>query len=162
MSISLRLAQPGDNAFLYAVYASTRADEMALTGWDAAQQESFLQMQFNAQWQYYHAQYPEAVYQVIHQDGVDMGRMIVDRSGENILMMDIALLPEYRGRGTGTTLIQGLMEEAGRSGKGLRLHVEFFNRALRLYERLGFSKIGATGIYYELEWRRSLEGVKTN
>jgi ribosomal protein S18 acetylase RimI-like enzyme len=45
------------------------------------------------------------------------------------------------------------MAEASQVGKPMRLHVEFFNRALRLYERLGFSKIGEIGVYYEMEWR---------
>jgi ribosomal protein S18 acetylase RimI-like enzyme len=135
------------------VYASTRADEMALTGWTRAQQEAFLQMQFNAQRQYYLQEYPTAEYHILQRDGVDIGRLIVNRADGEILLMDIALLPEHRSGGIGTALIQDLMAEAAQAGKPMRLHVEFFNRALRLYERLGFSKIGEIGVYYEMEWR---------
>ena len=35
----------------------------------------------------------------------------------------------------------------------LPLHAEIFNPAQRLYERLGFSKIGMDGIYFKMEWR---------
>jgi ribosomal protein S18 acetylase RimI-like enzyme len=30
--------------------------------------------------------------------------------------------------------------------------VELFNRALRLYERLGFRRVGDHGPYYLMEW----------
>jgi ribosomal protein S18 acetylase RimI-like enzyme len=135
------------------VYASTRADEMAITGWTAAQQEAFLQMQFHAQRQYYLQEYPSAEYHVIQRDGVDIGRQIVNRTNSEILLMDIALLPEYRNGGIGTALIQDLMAEAEQAGQPLRLHVEFFNPALRLYERLGFTRTGEMGVYFEMERR---------
>jgi ribosomal protein S18 acetylase RimI-like enzyme len=70
-----------------------------------------------------------------------------------MLLMDIALLPEYRSHGIGTALIKDLMAEAAQAGRPLRLHVEFFNQALRLYERLGFARMGEMGLYYEMEWR---------
>jgi ribosomal protein S18 acetylase RimI-like enzyme len=152
--VALRPVQPEDAAFLYEVYASTRADEMAITGWTAAQQEAFLQMQFKAQRQYYLHEYPSAEYHVIQRDGVDIGRQIVNRTDGEILLMDIALLSEHRNGGIGTTLIRDLMAEAEQTDRPLRLHVEFFNRAVRLYERLGFSKIGDVSVYFEMEWRQ--------
>ncbi len=39
-----------------------------------------------------------------------------------------------------------------RTGVPVRLHVETFNRALRLYERLGFRPIAESSIYLEMEW----------
>jgi len=152
-SVALRPVQPEDDAFLYRVYASTRADEMAITSWTAAQQGAFLQMQFHAQRQYYLEQYPTAEYHIIQHNGVDIGRLIVNRADDELLLMDIALLLEYRNGGIGTALIQDLMAEAAQAGKPMRLQVEFFNRALHLYERLGFSKTRDTGVYLEMEWR---------
>ncbi len=153
MAVTLRPAQVEDEVFLFELYASTRADEMALVNWDAAQQDAFLKMQFNAQTQYYRMQFPEAEYQIIMRDGQAIGRLIVDRSEGVLLLMDIALLPESRGMGIGTALIRDLQAQAAEAGKPMRLHVEIFNRALRLYERLGFHPISESGIYYELEWR---------
>jgi ribosomal protein S18 acetylase RimI-like enzyme len=66
--------------------------------------------------------------------------------------MDIALLPEYRNAGIGARLIRDLQNEAAQTGRSLRLHVETFNPALRLYERLGFHSVSASGIYLEMEW----------
>ncbi len=111
--------------------------------WSAAQQEAFLRMQFDAQRQSYALQSPAAEYQMILSDGRAIGRLIVDRSGDEILLMDLALLPEGRGAGAGTALVAALQDEASRAGKPLRLHVEFFNPALRLYQRLGFQIRGA-------------------
>jgi len=149
----LRSVRAEDELFMRRLYASTRADEMALTGWPVEQQDTFLQMQFNAQRQYYCEQFPAADYQIIQCAGTDIGRLIVWRAANEMLLMDIALLPEYRNHGIGTALIEGLMAEAAQTGRPLRLHVEFLNPALRLYERLGFAKIGEMGIYSELEWR---------
>ena len=48
VGVTLRPACADDEGFLLALYASTRQDEMAAWGWDAAQQEMFLRMQFLA------------------------------------------------------------------------------------------------------------------
>ncbi|MGB8644869.1 MAG: GNAT family N-acetyltransferase [Anaerolineae bacterium] len=153
MSIILRAARPEDDAFLLGVYASTRTEEMALVPWAGEQKQAFLQMQFNAQRESYRMQFPGAEDQVILQDAVPVGRIIVAREHDRIELMDIALLPAYRGAGIGTTLIRDLQAEAARGDKPLRLYVESYNPAHRLYERLGFSKIGEVTFYDEMEWR---------
>ncbi len=67
--------------------------------------------------------------------------------------MDIALLPEHRGAKIGTRLIGELQREAATAGKALSIHVEKFNAALRLYERLGFRVREDKGVYLLMEWR---------
>ncbi len=153
MPVTLRPVQTEDDAFLFQVSASTRAEEMALVDWSQEQKQAFLEMQFNAQRQHYLAYYPDARYHIILRDQVSIGRLIVNRSDEEILVIDIALLQEHRGAGIGTDLIRELQAEAAQTGKPLRLHVEVFNPAQRLYARLGFVKIAELGVYYELEWK---------
>ncbi len=153
MPVTLRPVQTEDDAFLFQVYASTRAEEMALVDWSQEQKQAFLEMQFNAQRQHYLAYYPDARYHIILREQVSIGRLIVNRSDEEILVIDIALLQEHRGAGIGTDLIRELQAEAAQTGKPLRLHVEIFNPAQRLYARLGFVKIAELGVYYELEWK---------
>ncbi len=148
--IALRLAEPADEPFLEAAYASTRAEEMAIVPWTAEQKRAFVQMQYRAQRLSYQNQYPHAQYYVIEQDREPVGRMIVDRSGATILLMDIALLPEHRNHGLGTMLINELTDEAGRERRPVQLHVEDFNPAKNLYERLGFVKTGEAGIYSQM------------
>src|SRR5205809_3586319 len=102
MPITLRSIRPEDETFLFQVYASTREEEMAVVAWDDEQKQAFLQMQFNAQRLSYQQQFPQAEYQVIQRGDVAAGRLIVDRSDEGVLLIDIALLPEHRNAGIGS------------------------------------------------------------
>jgi ribosomal protein S18 acetylase RimI-like enzyme len=153
VAYTLRPVQEEDQELLLEVYSSTRADEMALVPWDAAQKKTFLQMQFSAQHQYYQANYPGADFQIILVNNQLAGRIYADRRADEIRLMDIALLPEHRNRGIGSRLIKDLLAEAQQANKPVRIHVEKFNPALRLYERLGFSIIDDRGVYWFMEWR---------
>lgn len=153
MSVSLRPIRPGDEGFLYQVYASTRADEMALlVEWNDAQKEQFLQFQFTAQHTYYQQQFAQAAYDLILLDDQPIGRLYVDRPGNEIHIIDIALLPDYRNRGIGSALLHNLLAEAARAGLVVHIYVEQVNPALRLYTRLGFHVIANQGIYLLMEW----------
>ena len=142
-----------DGPFLEAVYASTRAEELAMVPWAAEQKSAFCRMQFTAQTEHYRQHYPTAAYFVIEHDGVGLGRLYVDRWEKEIRIMDITLLPGHRGAGNGTRLLRVLQEEARAAGKTLGIHVEKFNPALRLYERLGFRAKEDKGVYLLMEWR---------
>lgn len=152
MPINLRAATPDDEAFLYELYASTRAAELAAWGWDATQQRAFLDLQFRAQRAHY-AQYPNADARIILDDAQPIGRLFVTRSAQELRLVDIALLPAWRGQGIGARLINDLLAEAAQAGLPVRLHVEKSNPAQRLYQRLGFTLIGDAGPYYSMEWR---------
>lgn len=148
----LRPAGPGDAELLYRIYASTREDELAVVPWDAAQKETFLRMQFAAQDRYYHATFPAASYDLIISGEEVLGRLYVERGEAAWLVLDIALLPGHRGRGTGARLLTDLLAEAGAAAKPVQVHVERFNPAQRLYDRLGFRQIADEGVYLRLEW----------
>jgi ribosomal protein S18 acetylase RimI-like enzyme len=151
-SVTLRSIQPKDQDFLYQVYASTRTEELAVTDWDEGQKQGFLQMQFMAQHRHYQEHYPAAAFQVIVQHGQPIGRLYVDRWQHEIRIVDIALLPEHRGAGIGSSLLKDILAEGAQTGKPVTIHVEQFNPALRLYERLGFQKIGEVGVYFLMQW----------
>lgn len=151
-AITLRPIHAEDDAFLRRVYAGTRAAELAATGWDDAQQQAFLRMQFDAQHGYYQQEFADASYDVIEADGAAIGRLYVDRRADEIRIIDIALVPERRGAGIGGGLMRDLLAEVQRAGKPVRIHVERNNPALHLYERLAFVRTGDTGVYYLMEW----------
>ena len=151
--VSLRPVTPEDDAFLAAVYASSRAEELAITGWTEEQKAEFCRRQFEAQSEYYAANYSGAAFRVIERDGQPIGRLYVARWEKEIRIVDITLLPEARGTGIGTKLLRELQEEARAAGKSLTIHVERFNRALRLYEKLGFKQIEDKGVYLLMEWK---------
>jgi ribosomal protein S18 acetylase RimI-like enzyme len=142
-----------DADFLCAVYASTRKEEVAQTGWPPELQEKFLRMQFDAQTQSYAAQFPESEYAIVRSGDVAVGRIRIDRAGDEILLIDVGLLTEHRARGIGTFLMAKLMEEGRRNGKGIRLHVERFNPAMLWYQRLGFKTVQESEIYLEMLWQ---------
>ena len=79
--------------------------------------------------------------------GEPAGRLYVARWEDEIRIVDIALLPEHRGNGLGTSLLQELIEEADAAGKPLSIHVEQNNPARPLYARLGFEEAGEFGVY---------------
>jgi ribosomal protein S18 acetylase RimI-like enzyme len=70
--------------------------------------------------------------------------------------------PEHRNGGIGIFLLKELMAEAAAANKPVRIHVEKFNAALRLYDRLEFTPIEDKGVYLSLEWSpASSRQVKT-
>jgi ribosomal protein S18 acetylase RimI-like enzyme len=155
--ISLRQATAQDAEFFYRLYASTRWEELAQTNWSDEQKAQFCAMQFHAQTADYGANYPHAQFSVIERQGEPAGRLIVDRRERAIHIIDIALIPEMRGQGTGTHLLGELMNEATLAGQPLSIHVETFNPALRLYQRLGFRPIEDKGVYLLMEWTPGAE-----
>lgn len=149
--VELRPVEPGDEELLFRVYASTRAEELAVVPWDEARKDAFLRAQFGAQDRWYREHYTRARYDVVLIDGEPAGRLYVHRGAEEIRIVDIAFLPEHRGSGAGTSLLRDLLAEADASGKRVTIHVERLNPALRLYERLGFSVAEDKGVYLFLE-----------
>jgi ribosomal protein S18 acetylase RimI-like enzyme len=152
-AIALRPIASADEPFLRSVYASTRQQELAVVPWDDAQKTAFLRMQFDAQHAYYQEQYAGASFDVILVDGQPGGRLYVERISDEFRIIDIALLPEFCNRGIGSSLLRQLQAEARAAGKPLRIHVERFNPALRLYERLGFRQVADRAVYLFMEWR---------
>jgi ribosomal protein S18 acetylase RimI-like enzyme len=149
---NLRPATSVDTAFLFAVYASTRAEELGQTNWSAEQKTAFCSQQAQAQANHYRQHYPTAQYFIIESQQQPAGRLYVDHWEKEIRIMDIALLPSFRGKGIGTQLLRSLQNEAAEAGKLLSIHVESFNPAKRLYERLGFQVAEDKGVYQLMTW----------
>ena len=152
-ALHLRPATEADGAHFEAVYASTREEELALTGWGLEQKAQFCRQQFSAQTVHYRQHYPSAQISVIEYAENPAGRLYVERAAAAIDIIDIALLPAYRGLGIGTALLTGLQQEARAAGQPLRIYVEKFNRALALYRRLGFVIQSEGEIYLSAVWQ---------
>jgi ribosomal protein S18 acetylase RimI-like enzyme len=151
----LRPATEADRPFLVDLYASTRADELALVDWDDDAKRAFVEHQFSAQDAHYREHYDGAAFEMIEIDGERAGRLYVHRGQEDIRIMDIALAPEFRRRGIGTALVEQLMAEAESSGRSLSIHVEINNPARALYDRLGFVPEGTHGVYVLMRWAQA-------
>src|SRR5579884_1654427 len=153
MPLTLRPYRPEDQDFLFQLYISTRAQEFAGLGWPEAQLEMFLRTQFNAQQSWYNTVYAQAEHQIVEQDGQCIGRLMVRREKDSVLLVDIALLAEHRRQGIGSTLLHELIQQCAQEGATLRLQVLKSNPAQRLYERLGFSKTDEDQMYVQMERR---------
>lgn len=151
--VALRPITDADLPFLERVYASTRTEELAQTDWGDAQKAAFLSFQFQAQHRHYATHYTDAEFLVVERDAAAVGRLYLHWRREELRIVDIALLPEARGDGLGTTLLEALQAAATAQRKRVSIHVERMNPAMRLYLRLGFRKAGEHGIYDLMEWR---------
>jgi ribosomal protein S18 acetylase RimI-like enzyme len=159
--VDLRPAAPADDPFLARLYASTRQQELAVLPWTEEQKSAFLLQQYTAQSAHYAKHYADASFQVVLVDGEPAGRLIVARWEGEIRIVDISLMPEHRGRGIGTSLLRPLLEEGTTTGAAVSIHVERFNPALRLYERLGFVQAADEGVYLRMERPPRGDQVKT-
>lgn len=140
-----------DEAFLRSLYATTRADEIALTGWNPAQADAFLRMQFDMQRAHYRRHFADAAFLIVALDGQPIGRLYVHYTPQDVRVLDIALMPEMRGKGIGRRLLEGVLAEAARLKAPVTLHVSVGSPARRLYERLGFRIVKDDGINYFME-----------
>ena len=153
LGIGFRPAEDTDLAFLFEVYAATRTEELAATAWPQEIQQAFLRQQFDAQHRHYRAHYPDAEWLVVRQEGRDIGRLYLEAWPSQYRIIDIALLPEARGRGIGGAILTDLLAMAAAAGKAVSIHVEKNNPALALYRRLGFAITEDKGVYDLMEWR---------
>lgn len=148
--LGLREIVAADRMFLREVYAGTRQDELAPLGWSREHVDAFIDMQFESQQRDYWGNYDTSRFQVVTCDGIDAGRLYVERRADELRVVDITLLPGFRGRGIGARLFEQLFDEADADGLAVRIHVEHDNPAQRLYLRLGFAFIGQPGPVYRL------------
>jgi RimJ/RimL family protein N-acetyltransferase len=164
--LHLRTITIDDQETLCQIYSGTRTEELAqLTDWTAGQKEAFLRSQFMAQHTYYQNNYEGANFWVIESRAKIIGRLYLHTHYEaaSMRIIDIALLPEWRNNGIGTQILLDVMESAGIMNRPLTIHVESFNRAMRLYKKLGFVLISRTnGVYHLLEWKSSPQASRKN
>ena len=158
-SVLLRPETPEDEPFLRHLYGTTREMEMQVVQWSEEQKREFLDMQFRAQASHYREHYPDCEFLVIELEGERAGRLYIDRMEDEIRIVDIALLPAYRGGGIGGRMMAQILEEARAGGKKVSIYVEYFNPARRLYDRLGFRALDTNGVYYRMQWLPEAEAV---
>ncbi len=157
MDLSFRPIRSEDRAFLERLYATTRESELARLPWSEAEKSAFLKMQFEAQHKFYSETFEGARFDLIERASEPIGRLYVDTRPDEIRLIDIALLPEQRGCGLGTALMNDLMNQARARALPLTLHVESFNPARLLYQRLGFATLRTDGVHHLMRWDASLE-----
>jgi RimJ/RimL family protein N-acetyltransferase len=158
VEITRRSVCEADRPFLFEIYASTRAAELAMTPWTAEQKQLFLTMQFNAQIAGYSETHPQATHEIISAAGRPVGRLYLSRLPDCLHILDITIAPESRNAGIGTQVLREILEEADRVNKPVNIYVESYNPSLHLFERLGF-RLAAQDSFQLLLERRPVAGA---
>lgn len=148
----LRDEVESDRDFVDELYTAIRWDELAAIPWPDAAKRAFLRDQSRLQADHYRRNYPGAALCVVECDGAAVGRFYLYASAGEYRLMDIALVPAWRGRGHGGRMLAALMAAARAERRQITLHVEPNNPAQRLYARLGFELIEDRGVYHFLGW----------
>jgi GNAT superfamily N-acetyltransferase len=154
---ALRPREDQDLPFLCELYACTREEELRPVPWAPAQKRAFLSEQFSRQHTHYLQHYPQAQWWIVTFGGSPVGRLYLACTKLDSRIMDVSLLDAHRNRGVGTALMRSVVEDAQTAGVQASLHVEPFNRALRLYLRLGFVHKETRGVYLYMERPCSVE-----
>jgi GNAT superfamily N-acetyltransferase len=150
---NLRDETAEDEAFLRRLFFATREAEFTPLGLPTAQLEMMLGMQFNAQRGQYRAMFPTCDWRVVEHQGEPIGRIYVARLPHALHLVDVALLPEWSGKGIGGKLLEGLIADARAAGLPVELTVRPENPARTLYLRKGFVDLGWQGVDLAMEWR---------
>jgi ribosomal protein S18 acetylase RimI-like enzyme len=121
-----------------------------VVGWD----EYRMDMHFARQWNL-------SEVSIVTLNGRDIGWMQRRPDREATSLLNLFLLPAYRGRGIGATILQQVLAQAGKRGKAVTLSVMKRNRALGFYQRHGFvvTQEGSHEFTMRCEPRRSARGV---
>ncbi|MDO8878244.1 MAG: GNAT family N-acetyltransferase [Pseudolabrys sp.] len=149
---ALRRETDDDLPFLMRLFASTRERELAPMPWSTEQKRDFLASQFEAQSRHYRTFIAGGDYLLVEHHGAGAGRLYLDMRRTSLHIVDIALMPDWRGKGLGTAILEALQDFGRMRGMAIGIFVEKFNPALRLYRRLGFAEIADHDVYLEMEW----------
>ncbi|GGO81514.1 N-acetyltransferase GCN5 [Marinobacterium nitratireducens] len=158
----LRRQQDADYPFIERLYASTRAAEMASCGWPPVAVAEFLRHQCQLQYLHYRDHFPDAEFWIVERQGTAIGRLYLSWGDTTLQLIDIALLPEHRGKGIGSALLDMLLTRADKHQLAVGLHVEIDNPARLLYLRLGFETLNDEGLYLRMQRAAASRGCNTS
>jgi ribosomal protein S18 acetylase RimI-like enzyme len=150
--VTTRPSDDTDTVFMFELYASTRPDGLVDTGWSAFRGQASVHMHAQAEEDDLDSRHPELSRMTVDVDGIRVGRLLVSRAETSWQLVDISLLPRWRGHGIGTQLLTELLAEAKAASQRVHLEAAKTNPSIRLYERLGFGDLTDRGMHWGLTW----------
>ena len=150
--IALRPLAESEQDFWRAVFFDVSRDYFAILNLPENDLHQLLEAQYRAQTKHYAEYYPQAANSVILFENERAGRVILSTEEDDLHLIDIAVVKNFRNRGIGTQVLRWLFEESRRTKLPIRFYVEKNNRAFRLYERMGFLKIADLESHHQMQW----------
>ena len=153
LGIRLRAAATDDLPLLAAIYGSTREEELRPVPWSTEEKRAFSDWQSRQQEAHYALHYAGAERLVIErresseEPSSPIGRLYVHTTAAEVRLMDVTLMTDRRNQGLGTRLVTELLRYADSLKRPVSLHVEPFNPAKQMYERMGFMVVETRGVY---------------
>jgi GNAT superfamily N-acetyltransferase len=143
MRLTTRLATASDAAFAREAHHGAYRDVVLAQfgAWDDADQDRY----FANDWR-------DAKFDVILCDDTPCGYAAVEYRPDDVRVRELVIHPRWQGQGIGTAFLKRVMESAAQRGLPVRLGTFHRNRALKLYQRLGFREFGRTQTHVLLEW----------
>lgn len=152
MDDKIRTATPDDHDLIYTLKSqSVRPYVEKIWGWDESYQEKDFDSDFSQIEQF----------KVIEINGKFIGFVQCYLEHSCYHVVEIHLLPEYRGRGMGSGILKALQKTC--MAQGRKIQIGCFkenNRAKDLYQRLGFIQTGETDTHHILEWDDGMRCTK--
>ena len=137
MNLSLRPASAHDADLVYGIKHEAYADYAikAYGSWEEEPQRGYIlrNLRFT---------------RLILVDGAVVGWIAADTGASAVDIADVQILPVHQRRGYGTEAIGIVLREAFAAGKAVTLGVLKNNPARSLYDRIGFTVIGATQTHF--------------
>lgn len=156
VEFTLRIADESDRGFMIALFRSVRPHLFMI---DLLEQhlELLVNHQYQLQQNTYKMQWPCAVTFIVQYRGESIGKVVLHEEKDLLHIIDIALIPDQRGKGYGTAMLKSFSNMADQHAMLLRLSVERDNcRAKKLYLALGFEVFEAGEFYLAMKREPSL------
>lgn len=151
--VRLRPCAVRDMAFLERLFRLERRRELDAAGWSEGDVRQFCAEQFALQHRSYCASYPGAAFLLVLVAGQPIGRLYVDALGTELRLIDMLMLPQWRGRGIGRALVTAVQAHAATIGKPVALSVLRANAsAAALYRSLGFATTAFDAFRLAMRW----------
>lgn len=156
--VSQRASEPSDDSFLQQLFVSTRRDLFLQSGLPLDLCEQVLATQYQAQNSQFSATYPNALDKIAEIDGNPVGRLMVVTEPKRMLIVDVAVTPDFQRRGIGTLLMRGIIAQAETARAHLDLTVATDNSAISFYRKLDFVPMVTTEMYISMRREFTAEG----
>jgi ribosomal protein S18 acetylase RimI-like enzyme len=152
--VSLRPEVREDGPFLKSLILETVSAELGADSWPRPMRDHLLNLQYQARRSGIQTLGPGGCSRIIEMNRESAGWLFVSDLEGQIRIVEIMVLAEYRGLGIGSAVIRDVLTAAAQTGKLVTLAVNAMNeRALRLYERLGFQKSGGDEVQIQMRHR---------